>query len=57
MTKAPSSDRSGSNISAQPRLRPRAREIQSYGTVRHRLPLGLEEPLRLQRAIRLVFPV
>jgi starvation-inducible DNA-binding protein len=48
MTKPQSSDRTGSNISAQPRLHQRAREIQSYGTVRHMLPLGLEEPVRLQ---------
>jgi starvation-inducible DNA-binding protein len=36
------------NISAQPRLHQRAREIQSYGTVSHMLPLELEEPVRLE---------
>jgi len=35
-------------ISAQPRLHQRAREIQSYGTVEHLLPLDLEEPVRLE---------
>jgi hypothetical protein len=39
------SDRS---VSPQPRLHQRAREIQSYGTVRHALPLDLEEPVRVQ---------
>ena len=37
-----------SKISAQPRLHQRAREIQSYGTVEHLLPLDLEEPVRLE---------
>lgn len=36
------------NISAQPRLHQHAREIQSYGTVSHMLPLDLEEPVRLE---------
>src|SRR5215831_8193226 len=36
------------NISAQPRLHQRAREIQPYGTVSHMLPLELEEPVRLE---------
>jgi starvation-inducible DNA-binding protein len=36
------------HISAQPRLHQRAREIQSYGTVSHLLPLELEEPVRLE---------
>src|SRR5258708_16272815 len=36
------------NISAQPRFHQRAREIPSYGTVRHMLPLELEEPVRLE---------
>src|SRR5215471_10505336 len=35
-------------VSAQPRLHQRAREIQSYGTVNHVLPLDLEEPVRVQ---------
>jgi starvation-inducible DNA-binding protein len=39
--------RSG-RINAQPRLHQRAREIQSYGTVSHMLPLELEEPVRLE---------
>jgi len=36
------------NVSAQPRLHQRAREIQQYGTVNHMLPLELEEPVRLE---------
>jgi len=36
------------NISAQPRFHQRAREIQSYRTVSHMLPLELEEPVRLE---------
>src|SRR5499433_2441537 len=36
------------SINAQPRLHQRAREIQSYGTVTHALPLELEEPVRLE---------
>jgi len=36
------------NISAQPRLHQRAREIQAYGTVSYLLPLELEEPVRLE---------
>ena len=39
---------SSRNINAQPRLHQRAREIQSYGTVSHMLPLELEEPVRLE---------
>jgi starvation-inducible DNA-binding protein len=39
---------SGHQISAQPRLHQRAREIQQYGTVSHMLPLELEEPVRLE---------
>ena len=35
-------------INAQPRIHQRAREIQSYGTVNHALPLDLEEPVRVQ---------
>ena len=41
------------HISAQPRLHQRAREIQSYGTVSHMLPLELEEPVRLEMTERL----
>jgi len=36
------------HINAQPHLHQRAREIQSYGTVNHALPLELEEPVRLE---------
>jgi starvation-inducible DNA-binding protein len=36
------------NISAQPRIHQSAREIQSYGTVSHALPLTLDEPVRLE---------
>src|SRR6202451_3449417 len=35
-------------VSAQPRIRQRAPEIQSYGTVTHALPLDREEPVRLE---------
>ena len=35
-------------VSAQPYFHQTAREIQSYGTVSHLLPLGLEEPVRLE---------
>jgi starvation-inducible DNA-binding protein len=41
-------DRSSEPINGQPRLHQRAREIQSYGTVSHALPLDLEEPVRLE---------
>ena len=41
-------DAKSGRISAQPRLHQRAREIQSYGTVSHVLPLELEEPVRLE---------
>lgn len=40
-------------ISPQPRLHQRAPEIQEYGTVRHALPLDLEEPVRLEMTERL----
>jgi starvation-inducible DNA-binding protein len=40
-------------ISAQPRLHQHAREIQSYGTVSHALPLELEEPVRLEMTAQL----
>ena len=43
----------GGIISAQPRLHQRAREIQTYGTVTHALPLELEEPVRLEMAEQL----
>ena len=35
-------------VNAQPRIHQRAREIQSYGTVSHALPLVLEEDVRLE---------
>lgn len=35
-------------LNAQPRFHQRAPEIQAYGTVSHALPLGLEEPVRLE---------
>src|SRR5271157_2468 len=35
-------------VSAQPYFHQAAREIQPYGTVSHLLPLGLEEPVRLE---------
>ena len=35
-------------INAQPRIHQRAREIQSYGSVSHALPLDLEEDVRLE---------
>jgi len=47
------SDGNPRNISAQPRFHQRAREIQSYGTVSHALPLELEEPVRLEMTEKL----
>ena len=38
----------GGRINAQPHLHQRGREIQTYGTVSHALPLELEEPVRLE---------
>lgn len=40
-------------ISAQPRFHRRGRVIQDYGTVSHALPLGLEEPVRLEMTEKL----
>jgi starvation-inducible DNA-binding protein len=48
MAKKHNGSKSGREVSSQPRLHQRAREIQSYGTVRHALPLELEEPVRVQ---------
>jgi starvation-inducible DNA-binding protein len=48
MRKKDSESKSNRSMSVQPRLHQRAREIQSYGTVRHALPLELEEPVRVQ---------
>jgi starvation-inducible DNA-binding protein len=50
-TKATS--RNHDQVSAQPRLHQRAREVQPYGTVTHALPLDLEEPVRLEMTERL----
>jgi starvation-inducible DNA-binding protein len=41
-------ERGTGKVSAQPYFHQTAREIQSYGTVSHLLPLGLEEPVRLE---------
>lgn len=48
MAKKESVSANRSKVSAQPRLHQRAREIQTYGTVEHLLPLELEEPVRLE---------
>jgi starvation-inducible DNA-binding protein len=48
MTKNQITEKMTNKISAQPRLHQRAAEIQPYGTVRHMLPLELEEPIRLE---------
>jgi len=48
MAKKQNGSRPNRNVSAQPRLHQSAREIQLYGTVRHALPLELEEPIRVQ---------
>jgi starvation-inducible DNA-binding protein len=48
MAKGQTNERTTGNISAQPRLHQRAREIQRFGTVSHMLPLELEEPIRLE---------
>ena len=48
MAKKGTETKTSNHISAQPRLHQRAREIQSYGTVNHALPLELEEPVRLE---------
>ncbi|HEX2329751.1 MAG TPA: DNA starvation/stationary phase protection protein [Candidatus Angelobacter sp.] len=47
------SDSRTSEISAQPHLHQRAREIQAYGTVNYFLPLQLEEPVRLEMTEKL----
>ena len=41
-------ERHTENVSAQPYFHQTAREIQSYGTVSHLIPLGLIEPVRLE---------
>ena len=48
MAKKGNKSKASITVSAQPRLHQRAREIQSYGTVSHALPLDLEEPVRMQ---------
>jgi len=48
MAKKQNEPKPNRGVSPQPRLHQRAREIQSYGTVRHALPLELEEPVRVQ---------
>ena len=48
MSKKQDGSKGNRNVSAQPRLHQRAREIQAYGTVNHALPLDLEEPVRVQ---------
>ena len=48
MSKKRNESQANRNVSAQPRLHQRAREIQVYGTVNHALPLDLEEPVRVQ---------
>ena len=48
MTKKEPFRPSSRKLSAQPRLRQKTSEIQSYGTVLHLLPLDLEEPVRLE---------
>jgi starvation-inducible DNA-binding protein len=53
MAKKQTDAHTSERISAQPRLHQRAREIQSYGTVSHMLPLELEEPVRLEMTERL----
>ncbi len=48
MAKKQNASKANRSVSPQPRLHQRAPEIQSYGTVRHALPLELEEPVRVQ---------
>ena len=48
MPKKQNRERYPYKVSAQPRLRQSAREIQRYGTVTYLLPLELEEPVRLE---------
>src|SRR5499433_2999251 len=48
MAKIQSESRVNRRVSPQPHFHQRAREIQSYGTVSHALPLDLEEPVRVQ---------
>src|SRR5712675_2241804 len=48
VAKKQNDSKTGRTVSVQLRLHQRAREIQSYGTVKHALPLDLEEPVRVQ---------
>jgi starvation-inducible DNA-binding protein len=48
MAKKDTVSTSPAQVSAQPRLHQKAREIQAYGTVSFLLPLELEEPVRLE---------
>ncbi len=48
MSETPNHGRRTAKVSAQPYIHQTAREIQAYGTVSHLLPLGLEEPVRLE---------
>ena len=48
MSGKPKNEHHPENVSAQPHFHQAAREIQRYGTVSHSLPLGLEEPVRLE---------
>lgn len=48
MPKKQNESKTNRSVSAQPRLHQHVREIQSYGTVSHALPLELEEPVRVQ---------
>ena len=48
MVRKQNHERRNEKVSAQPHFHQTAREIQSYGTVSHLLPLGLEEPVRLE---------
>ena len=41
-------ERDTGDVSAQPHFHQSAPEIQPYGTVSHLIPLGLEEPVRLE---------
>ena len=48
MAKKHSAENNVGTLNAQPRFHQHAKEIQSYGTVTHNLPLELEEPVRLE---------
>jgi starvation-inducible DNA-binding protein len=53
MTKKQNGGKTTGKVSAQPRLRQRAGEIQPYGTVNHLLPLELEQTVRLEMTAQL----